>query len=155
MELSRTRSPADLGAALLRIALGVMYLSHAGLKIFVFTLPGTAQFFESVGFPGWSVFPVVAAELAGGALLIAGWRTRLVALSLVPILVGAAIVHWPNGWVFTAQGGGWEFPAYLIVLSVVQALIGDGAFALRVGGRAGAPAVAVRTDKKARTSAGL
>jgi putative oxidoreductase len=33
--------------------------------------------------------------------------------------------------VFSAQGGGWEYPAFLIVASLVQWLVGDGAYALR------------------------
>ncbi len=52
-------------------------------------------------------------------------------LLLVPVLLAAAKVHLPNGWVFTAPGGGWEYPVFLAVASVVQWLIGDGAFALR------------------------
>jgi putative oxidoreductase len=39
------------GITLLRMALGVMWIAHALLKLLVFTLPGTAQFFASVGFP--------------------------------------------------------------------------------------------------------
>src|SRR5690348_13055630 len=92
---------APYAAALLRIALGLMFIAHGLLKVFVFTLPGTAQFFASVGFPGWSAYPVVAAELAGGALLVLGVYTRTVALALVPVLLGAASVHFGNGWVFS------------------------------------------------------
>ena len=124
-------STPELGATLLRLALGAMYLAHAGLKIFTFTMAGTVQFFASVGYPGWIAYAVVAAELIAGVLLIAGIRVRAVALALVPVLIGAAAVHWPNGWVFNAQGGGWEYPVFLIVASLVQALIGEGAYALR------------------------
>jgi putative oxidoreductase len=54
-----------------------------------------------------------------------------VALALSPVLLGAiASVHGAMGWVFTAPGGGWEYPAYLFVLCVAQALLGDGAHAL-------------------------
>jgi uncharacterized membrane protein YphA (DoxX/SURF4 family) len=44
---------ADLGIALLRTGLGTMWIAHALLKLFIFTLPGTAQWFISIGFPGW------------------------------------------------------------------------------------------------------
>ncbi len=40
------------------------------------------------------------------------------------------MVHVPNGWVFSAQGGGWEYPLFLIAASGVQALLGGGAFAV-------------------------
>jgi putative oxidoreductase len=121
----------QIGALILRLALGVMFLAHALLKVFVFTLPGTAAFFAAQGFPAWTAYPVVAAELGAGILLILGVQVRLVSLATLPILVGALAVHLPNGWVFSAPNGGWEYPAFLIVLVIVQALIGAGAFALR------------------------
>jgi putative oxidoreductase len=121
---------AAWGTAALRIALGVVMVSHALLKILVFTVPGTVAFFASVGFPGAFAYPVIAAELLGGAALILGFKTRWAALGLVPVLLGATFVHVPNGWVFNAPNGGWEYPALLTIGVVVQALLGSGAFAL-------------------------
>lgn len=120
----------EYGALVLRLALGIMYLSHALLKVFVFTLPGTAAFFAAQGFPAWTAYVVVAAELLAGLALIVGFQVRLVALAGIPILAGALLVHLPNGWVFSAPNGGWEYPAFLIVASVVQALVGAGAHAV-------------------------
>ena len=124
-------SSTSLGLLLLRLSLGFMYLAHAGLKLFVFTLPGPAQFFVGQGLPGALAYAVVAAEITGGALLLLGVYPRQVALALTPILLGAAWVHAPNGWVFNAPGGGWEYPAFLAAASVVLWLAGDGAGALR------------------------
>lgn len=121
---------APYAALLLRVSLGVMFIAHALLKVLVFTLPGTAQFFGSVGFPAWTAYAVVAAELGGGLMLVAGIYSRWVALALVPILLGAVTVHWGNGWLFTAQNGGWEYPVFLTAAAVVQALLGDGKYAL-------------------------
>jgi putative oxidoreductase len=121
----------QIGAFVLRLALGVMFIAHAALKVFVFTLPGTAAFFAAQGFPGWTAYPVVAAELVAGVLLIAGVQVRIVSLATLPILIGALAVHLPNGWVFSNPNGGFEYPAFLIVLVIVQALIGEGAYALR------------------------
>ena len=98
------------GALVLRVALGTMFIAHAGL----FTLPGTAQFFQSLGLPGALAYFTFAAELAGGLLILAGLYGRWVSAALVPILLGATWAHAANGWVFTAA----------------HALIGDGAFAL-------------------------
>ena len=125
----------SLGLLLLRLSLGLMYLAHAGLKLFVFTLPGTAQFFVGHGLPGGLAYAVVAAEAVGGALLLLGVYPRQLALGLTPILLGAAWVHAPNGWVFNAPGGGWEYPVFLAAMSVVLWLSGDGAGALRRSGR--------------------
>jgi putative oxidoreductase len=121
---------AEYGALVLRLALGTMYIAHALLKVFVFTLAGTAAFFASQGFPAWTAYVVVIAELLAGTALIAGFQVRLVALAGLPILAGALAVHLPNGWVFSAPNGGWEYPAFLMVASVVQALLGAGAYAL-------------------------
>jgi putative oxidoreductase len=101
------------------------------LKIVVFTPTGTAQFFVSLGLPAALAYVTILAELGGGALLLAGILTRWTALALVPVLLGAIIFdHGANGWVFSNPGGGWEFPAFWAVALVVQALLGDGAFAL-------------------------
>ena len=119
------------GALLLRVSLGTMYLTHGVvLKWMTFGLDSTAKFFESIGLPGPLAYATIFAELIGGVMLILGIQSRWVALALSPILFGALWAHAGNGWVFTAQGGGWEYPLYLIVLSVVQALVGDGAHAL-------------------------
>ena len=126
----------EYGATVLRLALGTMFLAHAGLKYFTFTMAGTVQFFASLGYPAWLAYAVVIAEAAAGVLLIIGLKARWVALGMVPVLIGAAAVHVPNGWLFTAQNGGWEYPAFLVVAALVQALIGDGAYALRFARRA-------------------
>ncbi|MBL0404847.1 DoxX family protein [Microvirga aerilata] len=123
---------SDYAALLLRVSLGLMYIAHSLiLKWMTFTLAGTAQYFESLGLPGALAYATFWAELVGGVLLVLGIQSRWVALALLPVLVGAAWVHIGNGWVFSAQGGGWEYPLYLIVLSVAQALLGDGAYALK------------------------
>ena len=127
---SASRSTADYGIALLRIALGAMFLAHGLLKALVFTLPGTAAFFASVGFPGFLAYIVAPAEILAGVALLVGYRTRLVAALTVPLLIGAASVHFGNGWIFSAPKGGWEYPVYLIVAAVAQSLLGGGAYAL-------------------------
>ena len=121
---------APYAALILRLSLGLMFVAHALLKLVVFTLPGTAQFFQSIGLPGPLAYAVFAAELIGGVLLLAGVGTRWVAAALVPVLLGATWAHIGNGWVFSAPNGGWEYPAFLTVAAVVQVLLGDGAYAL-------------------------
>lgn len=122
---------APYAILILRVSLGLLFLAHGLLKVFTFTLPGTAQFFESLGFPGFMATPVALAEIVGGVLLIAGIYTRWVALGLFPILLVATFkVHGGNGWLFTNAGGGWEFPALFAIACLVQFLLGDGAFAI-------------------------
>jgi len=122
---------APWGALLLRVTLGVMFLAQSlWLKAFVFTLPGTAQYFESIGLPAFSAYLVFAAEAGGGIALILGIQSRWVAAALTPVLLGATWAHIGNGWLFTNAGGGWEYPLFLTAAAAIQALIGDGALAL-------------------------
>lgn len=123
---------AELGAFLLRVSLGVTFLAHSiVLKLAMFGLPGTATFFVSLGLPRWTAYAVFAAEAIGGALLVLGVWSRAVAIALIPVLLGALWVHAGNGWVFSGANGGWEYPLFLIVVSAVVALLGDGAYALK------------------------
>jgi len=121
----------DYGIALLRVSLGLMFIAHSVVvKYFTFGLAGTAQFFETIGLPGFLAYVVFGMEAVGGILLVLGVRTREVSAALLPILAGALWVHSGNGWVFSGANGGWEYPLYLVVLSVAQILLGEGAFAL-------------------------
>jgi putative oxidoreductase len=122
---------APYGAFALRLALGVMFIAHAYLKVAVFTVPGFAGFLGKVGFPEALAWPIILAETLGGIALIAGFYSRLVSVALLPVLLGALSVHAGNGWLFTAPNGGWEYPAFLAVAALAQALIGDGAFAVK------------------------
>ncbi len=122
---------APYAATVLRVSLGLMFLAHSVyLKAFVFTLPGTAQFFESLGLPWILAYGVFFAEAIGGALLVLGAYTRWVVLTLLPVLIGAAWTHWSNGWLFTNANGGWEYPVFLAAAAVAQLLLGDGAYAI-------------------------
>lgn len=122
---------APYAAFLLRAALGAMFLAHSVvLKLFVYTLPATADYFATIGLPAWVAYAVFTAEVAGGLMLILGVQARWVALVLTPILAGATWAHWGNGWMFGYPNGGWEYPLYLTLLAVAQFLLGDGAFAL-------------------------
>ena len=128
---SALASQADLAALLLRVAMGVLFVLHAWMKISVFTPAGTAQYFASIGLPGVLAYLTIAAELGGGLALIAGVYTRWVSLALVPVMVGAAYFgHASAGFFFSNAGGGWEYPAFWTVALLVQALLGDGAYSL-------------------------
>ena len=126
------QSTTDLAAFALRVSSGAFFIAHGLLKVTVFTIPGTVGFFESLGLPGAFAYLTILAELAGGAALILGVGTRLVSLALIPILLGAAWVHAGNGWLFSSDGGGWEFPVFWAVVQFAILLLGRGAFALRI-----------------------
>ena len=119
-------------ALVMRLALGILFLAHFGLKFFVFTPAGTAKFFASLGLPGGLAYLTMAVEFFGAIALILGIYTRIVAVVLIPILLGAIFtVHGAAGFFFTNPNGGWEFPAFWIVGLIVLALTGDGKYALK------------------------
>ena len=122
---------AENGALALRVSLGVVLLMHSVyLKMMVFTLPGTAAFFASIGLPGPLAYLVFAIETVAGIALILGVQTRLFAAATIPVLLGATWSHSGNGWLFTNEGGGWEYPLFLVAAALVQVCLGDGAYAL-------------------------
>ncbi len=125
------RTTTPYAAFLLRVSMGVMLLAHGLLlKVMTFGLSGTMGFFGSLGYPPVLGAVVAIAETAAGLALILGWQVRLASLLMVPIMAGATIQHIPAGWLFSAQGGGWEFPAFWTVALLVQAGLGAGAYAI-------------------------
>ena len=123
---------ADHAALVLRVSVGVLFLAHGLLKVLVFTPTGTVAFFASLGLPAILAYATIAAEVLGGIALVLGVGTRWVSLALIPVLLGATWAHAGNGWVFSNAGGGWEFPLFWAVVMGVQALLGDGAHALKL-----------------------
>ena len=122
---------ARYGVTLLRVALGILFLAHAGLKLLVFGPAGTAAFFASLGLPPGLAYLTMAAEIAGGLALVLGVYARIAALLLMPLLLGTIVtVHGANGFFFSNPHGGWEFPAFWALALLVQAMLGDGAAAL-------------------------
>jgi putative oxidoreductase len=136
----------ELAIFLLRVALGLMFIAHSLLlKLVVFGLPATAAFFGSIGLPPWLAYGVFGMEILGGVMLVLGIHARWSALALLPIVAGAVWVHAGNGWVFTSANGGWEYPLYLCLLCAVQAMLGDGAYALVRSAPITAPSRAIAT----------
>lgn len=122
---------APYAALVLRVSMGLLFLAHGLLlKVLYFGPAGTAAYFQSIGYPAVFAYLVILGEVGGGLALILGFQTRIISMLLVPIMIGATLQHWGNGWLFSGKGGGWEFPAFWTVLLFVQALLGDGPYAL-------------------------
>ena len=126
---------APYAALLLRVSLGLLFLAHAGLKFFVFTPAGTAKFFDSVGLPPALAYVTIAAEVLGGIALILGLWTRIAAIAFCRSCsapssrcMARPVSSSPT---LTAAG---SIPAFWSVALIVQALLGDGAYALRLSG---------------------
>lgn len=117
----------SLGLIALRTSLGLTLIAHSlYLKLVVFTLAGTAQFFGSLGLPPFSAYLFFALEAGTGLALVAGFQVRLAALLTIPMMLGATWVHIGNGWLFTNTGGGWEFPLFLTLSALALFLVYPG-----------------------------
>lgn len=122
---------AKYSALLLRVTLGILFLAHLGLKIFVFTVPGFVGYFGSLGLPPALAYLTMALEFFGALALILGVWAPWVALPLAAEMFGTIVmVHGKAGWLFTNPNGGWEYPALWVVALIALFLIGDGPLAL-------------------------
>lgn len=124
---------APYGAVLLRVSMGVLFILHGiYLKVFLFGMEGFSQYFAQLGLPSWFAWLVMLYETIGGLALILGVYARWVALFLgVHLLFAAYLGHWSNGWLFTAEGGGYEYPVFWAIACFALALLGSGAYALK------------------------
>jgi len=128
------------GPAVLRLAVGAMFVAHGMQKLFAVWggggLSGTAAYFASLGLsPAYPLAVAVGViEFAGGLLLLAGAFTRYVSVPLAAIMTAAIwTAHLPHGffinWPLAAgRGHGVEF--HLVVLGALVCLMLSGPGAL-------------------------
>ncbi|MDP2480593.1 MAG: DoxX family protein [Candidatus Palauibacterales bacterium] len=119
----------ELGLAILRVVLGVVYVTH-GLPKLMGGHAATAGFLGQLGLPIPVLFAwiVTLLETFGGLALIAGYLVRPVALLfMVEMLVGIILVHAKVGWYVIGPGtGGAEFNTVLIAALLALVLAGPG-----------------------------
>lgn len=131
-----TDARAPAGLAILRIAVGVIYLTH-GIPKLLGGVPGTADFLGQLGIPAPTIaaWAVTLLEVGGGLLLVLGLLVVPVAiLFIIHMSVGLVLVHLPEGWYVVGPGqGGAEFNVLLIAANLALVLGGAGLWAL--GGR--------------------
>ncbi|WP_324653433.1 DoxX family protein [Georgenia sp. H159] len=126
-------STTVLDAALLisRVAIGLILFVHGWQKLTEFTLAGTAAFFGDMGVPAAeaaAVF-VTVVELVGGAALILGLLTPLMAaLNMVSLLGAFFIVHAPNG--LFVENNGYELVLALLAGLLLLVVLGGGRFSV-------------------------
>lgn len=125
--LSKTVSTPVQDLALLgtRVVLGVVLLAHGWQKLDQ-GVGATAAGFDQMGIPAATAAAwfATAVELGGGALLLAGLATRVVAVLVVANMAGAFWFAHRGTEVFAAEGG-WELVA--VIAAAVLGLVAAGA----------------------------
>ena len=120
----------EVGLALLRIILGVVFFAHGYLKFFKMGMAGVVGFFTNLGIPAPTIaaWGVTMLEMVGGILLILGFLTPILGI-LFAIEMAGVIYFAKRGQGFMAPKG-YEFELTLLVASLALALSGPGAFSL-------------------------
>ena len=123
-----------------RVVLGVIFFAHGSQKVLGwfggYGLKGTTDYFVSTGLPRFVAYLVCFFEFLGGLGLLFGFLTRLAALAVIVVMVGAiAKVHWPNGfflnWELTpGKGHGYEANLAYLAIAVACLIAGGGALSL-------------------------
>jgi putative oxidoreductase len=127
-----TSSIPSYGPAILRVAVGAVFIAHGAQKLFGIWggggLEGTAAGFAKLGLEPSYPLAIAAGlvEFGGGLLLVCGALTLFAALALVvQMLVAIWKVHGAHGFFLPA---GYEYNLALIAALVSLALTGPGAF---------------------------
>jgi putative oxidoreductase len=120
--MTRLNALQPLGLLLLRLALGIIFISHGYPKL---SHPEAMHgMFVQHGLPGYFAEISGVLEVFGGGLLILGLFTRAAAL-LLAIEMGVAIWKVHSGGGFMAVRN-YEFPLALLVACFALASIGAG-----------------------------
>ena len=121
------------GATILRVVLGIIFIMHAYLALFVYGVRGTIDLQRSLSLPlpEVGVWYVILANGLGGALIVLGVFTRWAALVNLPIMAGAFfLVHLKQGF-FMTEKGGYEYVLLVLAATLALVFLGPGALAFR------------------------
>ena len=119
-----------LGLTILRIILGIVFVMHGGQKLFVYGMDGVAGGFAQMGVPIPGITGPLTAlvEFFGGLALMTGLLSRLAAIGLIIVMLGAIFIAHLSAGFFAPNG--YEFPLTLVAGLAAIALIGPGGYSL-------------------------
>jgi putative oxidoreductase len=139
MEMLFATSPS-WAITVVRVTLGVIFFAHGAQKVLGwfggYGLKGTTGYLVSTGLPLALAYAVCFFEFLGGLGLVVGLLTRLAALAIITVMVGAIVkVHWPHGFFINwelapGKGHGIEANLAFIAMAVACVIAGGGALSL-------------------------
>ncbi|MDQ0252694.1 putative membrane protein YphA (DoxX/SURF4 family) [Evansella vedderi] len=110
----------EIGAFLLRVVLGIVFLAHGAAK-FQGGIENIVGWFDSIGLPGGLAYVVATIELVGGIALILGIGTRIVSALIGLIMIGAIFtVQFAVGFL-----GGYAYDLVLLIMAIYLVLNGS------------------------------
>jgi putative oxidoreductase len=133
------RTNDDPAALILRLMLGIVFFPHGAQKVLGwfggYGLSATLAAMTKQGLPAFLVVLVMIAEFAGSIGLIVGFLTRLAALGIGCVMLGAIItVHGKVGffmnWFGNQPGEGFEYHLLAIAIAVAVIIKGGGLFSV-------------------------
>lgn len=133
----------EIGALILRVTLGVLFLIH-GIVKFQGGIENIVGWFDSIGLPGFIAYGVALIEIIGGIALIIGLATKFISALFAILMIGATLkVKLSVGLLGNGQMAGYELDLaflaialYLVingskVLSVSQLILNKGSKELK------------------------
>lgn len=121
---------APYAALVLRLTLGGMFILHLYGKFILRDISVWWTGLEKLGYPDWVLAYTLSGEFAGALLITLGVYTRWVTLYALPLMIGATL-FWVRRKGFYFTDAGYELPLAWSIMLIIQALLGDGAFALK------------------------
>jgi putative oxidoreductase len=130
----------DWTGFILRITLGCVMFSHGAQKLLGwyggYGFNGTMKFFtDSMKMPWIFAFLVIFIEFFGALALLAGFASRLWAIGLVVIMIGA--IYTTNlkygffmNWFGNQAGEGYEYHLLVIAICLVILFLGSGRYSI-------------------------
>src|SRR4030081_1952732 len=99
----------DIATTILRLVLGVVFFAHGAQKMLGwfggYGFHGTVGAFTQMGMPAALALLIICTEFFGGLGLIVGLLTRIAALGVGGLMIGAIfMVHLPNGFFMNWMG---------------------------------------------------
>ncbi len=127
---SRDSTAADAGFTILRAVVGLFFLAHGVLKLFVMGHAATSGFFAHLGIPvpGITSLLITLLECVGGLALAFGLFTRALAFLLACDMVGAILLVKIKDGFFAPKGA--ELEILLLACVLAFALAGGGPWSL-------------------------
>lgn len=115
----------EVGAVILRVILGALFLIH-GIVKFQGGIENIVGWFESIGLPGFMAYGVALVEIAGGIALIIGLATRLVSVIISLLMIGAILkVKLSVGILGNGQMAGYELDLAFLAMAIFLAINGS------------------------------